>query len=1122
MNNDLESRKHHNGPAFSTRTLAATMVGLLAVGHFPNEVSAWAKVSDDNTFVAAAAQGSSVSSSSSSSTNNNNNNNVETQQQQQQQQQQIITTTTKNKEEALLPVLKKQILLEELKATEREKKALEESLKKTKEVAQKGAEAVKEAKRAREEREEREQAEREKQEEEGKAKSKWPLPAISFADPLQHAQAKTTTTTQGQQNKPIRQEDVLQKATEVLSADEHAQKIVDRVVENAKKKAEVVAKKVLEEATMKADSIVQNALETSVNFKNNNGSKEQPRQQQQPQSSVEEEQNQKSFWPSNDNKMDAGKEEVVVANNKYTDAPRKKVERVVEDERDNMAKDGEGPQIIDDDDLEEVEVTKVEKEVNPWISHEKASLENEEQTSNASVKRITHKKPDGSIDYDYPRVHDKPRLDKKETELLGSAEKNPAAKHPAFSHPEQFKSALTSCFRQSPEGDCTDSYFGHITEWDTSQIKNMAGAFMYKREFNQDLSKWDVSQVTNMKHMFYEAQSFDQDLSQWNTKNVEDMTGMFYAALDFNQNIGNWDVSRVKDMSYMFKHAQSFNFDLSLWEGPAVQAEANEIFEDAQSFLSSFSCPGMSVNGPVNACNWFRAGVDECLAEAPVDGQCHDYAKKSRRGTMPNWDTSQVRRMEDLFKNRANFNADITKWDTSNVLSMGHMFEGASSFNQPIGNWDTSKVMDMSNMFQKATHFNSNIINWDVSQVTSMRSMFSDAVDYNQPLERWNVNKVKDMFYMFARAKSFEQPIHTWRGIAADAIQKGEWGRIFEGAWAFNSKYSCRDKEGAINVGPVSTCVPKESAPKPSLAIPTLGSAQEKPSIFSLLPALGQHKSSSIDIPMDVSDHSKKFTPKSGVVNNLASEQSVSPRVTESSDGAKAEKEREAILRKIEKLNKKTSSKKHGKIIVHHDDGDYDEYEHAPQEKSKGIFANLFGRWGSSSTSSDIDSTSSTASSSDTSDDYSDVLVERKELSFKEKNSMKKSKKGAAEEENDEEIAFMGALDTEEEINTSSYQTLGLVCLTVCVLAVLVEAAQKYGPKFNHGITFDPDAPFFRDASSNGKQAFGSVQGISVYGAASGVASSEDLSKNGRDIEGGMVENSRTSKKFSVRSLIGK
>ena len=453
-----------------------------------------------------------------------------------------------------------------------------------------------------------------------------------------------------------------------------------------------------------------------------------------------------------------------------------------------------------------------------------------------------------------------------------------------------------------------------------------------------------------------------------------------------------------------------------------------KFLEDAQNFLESFSCPGMSVHGPVSGCNWFKAGIEDCLKEAPVDGQCHEYAKTSRRGTMPNWDTSQIRNMENLFKDRKDFNADITKWDTSNVITMNNMFEGATSFNQPIGAWDTSKVTDMSNMFQKASRFNKDIINWDVSHVTTMRSMFAHAEDFNQPLERWDVRKVKDMFYMFTGAKSFQQPIHTWKGLAADAVQNGEWGRIFDGAWAFNNRYTCRDREGIINVGPISTCVPKELAPKPPLAIPTLGAPQEKRSwISTVLPALGKHKSTSVDVPMDVSDHSKKFTPQAGVVNNKASEQSVKPLITESS-GAEAEKERQAILRKIEKLNKKPSSRKHGKIIVHHDDGDYDEYEHVPEEKKKRNFARLFGSWTSSSPASD-DTVASSSSYSD-SDDYEDVLAEREGRKFDKKHASRSSKKvSAARDDDDEDTdeAAMGALEEETPRNHGGNNWMRLI-----------------------------------------------------------------------------------------------
>ena len=42
-------------------------------------------------------------------------------------------------------------------------------------------------------------------------------------------------------------------------------------------------------------------------------------------------------------------------------------------------------------------------------------------------------------------------------------------------------------------------YYGHISDWDTSLVTNMASAFQGKGTFNQDIGSWDTSQVTNME-----------------------------------------------------------------------------------------------------------------------------------------------------------------------------------------------------------------------------------------------------------------------------------------------------------------------------------------------------------------------------------------------------------------------------------------------------------------------------------------------------------------------------------------------------------------------------------------------------------------------------------------------
>ena len=48
--------------------------------------------------------------------------------------------------------------------------------------------------------------------------------------------------------------------------------------------------------------------------------------------------------------------------------------------------------------------------------------------------------------------------------------------------------------------------------------------------------------------------------------------------------------------------------------------------------------------------------------------------------------------MNCLFKDKTNFNGDISEWDVSNVKNMSYMFTGCSQFNQDISNWNVDKV----------------------------------------------------------------------------------------------------------------------------------------------------------------------------------------------------------------------------------------------------------------------------------------------------------------------------------------------------------------------------------------------------------------------------------------------
>jgi len=108
--------------------------------------------------------------------------------------------------------------------------------------------------------------------------------------------------------------------------------------------------------------------------------------------------------------------------------------------------------------------------------------------------------------------------------------------------------------------------YGHISNWDVSNVTNMYSMFSGAESFNQDIGDWDVSNVTNMYVMFSGAESFNQDIGDWDVRNVTNMGAMFFSAWNFNQDIGDWDVSIVTNMQGMFFGAWDFNQDIGDWD----------------------------------------------------------------------------------------------------------------------------------------------------------------------------------------------------------------------------------------------------------------------------------------------------------------------------------------------------------------------------------------------------------------------------------------------------------------------------------------------------------------------------------------------------------------------------
>lgn len=286
-----------------------------------------------------------------------------------------------------------------------------------------------------------------------------------------------------------------------------------------------------------------------------------------------------------------------------------------------------------------------------------------------------------------------------------------------------------------------------LDKWDVSKVRKMAGMFRYAKVFNQNLSKWSVNEVRDMSRMFDNAHAFNQNLEDWHTYNVTNMSRMFRMAVKFNQPFRSswdeeevmWDVESVKDMSYMFEGASSFD---SEFNGEMIKlADVSGMFKDAKKFNQEIKweigCSLKNTSFMFSGATSFNQSLDSLCMTNVTD-------------------------MRGMFEEAKAFNQPVNHFDTENVTDMSDMFNKAEAFNQPVDKFDTSNVTDMSGMFYGAKSFNQPVNAFDTSSVTNMNHMFYGAESFNQPLDGWDLTSLKTVFAMFYGAKSFEQDLTSW------------------------------------------------------------------------------------------------------------------------------------------------------------------------------------------------------------------------------------------------------------------------------------------------------------------------------------------------------------------------
>jgi surface protein len=216
-----------------------------------------------------------------------------------------------------------------------------------------------------------------------------------------------------------------------------------------------------------------------------------------------------------------------------------------------------------------------------------------------------------------------------------------------------FQTAVNLWFDNQAEANAT---YGHISDWNVSQVTDMSEAFKDRTTFDEDISAWDTSSVTNMEKIFYKAAAFNQPIGAWDVSSVGRMVDMFHKASVFNQPIGDWNVSSVYSMQGMFWLATSFNQPLGNWDVSSVRS-LRSTFQWATSFDQDIS----------------------------------------------GWDVSSVNNMRETFQFAHAFNQNLNDWNVSSVTSLHSSFRKSFSFDQDISSWNPRNDANMSQIFDETT-----------------------------------------------------------------------------------------------------------------------------------------------------------------------------------------------------------------------------------------------------------------------------------------------------------------------------------------------------------------------------------------------------------------------------------
>ena len=301
---------------------------------------------------------------------------------------------------------------------------------------------------------------------------------------------------------------------------------------------------------------------------------------------------------------------------------------------------------------------------------------------------------------------------------------------------------------------CAKKFNQSISGWNLSSCEDASEMFIYAEGFNANVADLVFGQ-TNCYGMFSKATSFNQPLTNWNTTNIVNIAYMFSNCYEFNQAINHLDFRNAPNVHDTWGNCKKFNQDFT-----QVKWAPQSDFLRTFGYCFALNHPRLADQWPFPAdtakfryamyrCTGFRQSIANWTQPLPpiADGLFGSWTQFNQR--VSHLDMSQVTQFEEVFSYCTSFNADdIGDLDVKGVKKMGRLFRNCRALNRDLSKWDVSECENFGSMFigTETKHFN--IGGWDVSNAKSLNSMFKNSI-VGDDLSGWDVRNVTDFRSMF-------------------------------------------------------------------------------------------------------------------------------------------------------------------------------------------------------------------------------------------------------------------------------------------------------------------------------------------------------------------------------------